>query len=191
MLWPKLVCFAFVSLAFGQLEHVAADKTIAACPTNFTRVADKCLLIDDSWKNFYESDRHCRSINAGLLSLKNQTELNAINNWLAEVAPNQPEFWTSGNKLGEARNDYFWQSTGEQAVYLPWNTGQPTPASGDCLALLAHVSMSTGQVVMDPHRLTVKNCTQWAAHICQAPLQLFQTQLCLNTSAFFEAKIAV
>uniref|UniRef100_A0A6P4DW88 Uncharacterized protein LOC108037788 n=1 Tax=Drosophila rhopaloa TaxID=1041015 RepID=A0A6P4DW88_DRORH len=111
--------------------------------------------------------------------------------WLPVVAQYQLEFWTAGNKLGQVRDDYYWQSTGEQAFYLPWNTCQPTPASGDCLTLLANYNLTSEAFVMDPHRLTVKNCTQWAPHICQTPLQVFKTQLCLNTSAFFEAKIPV
>jgi len=189
MFWPKLVCFALVALAYGQLYQVAGEETILVCPTNFTQVADKCLLVDTKWRNFYESDRYCRSLNAGLLSIKNSIELNAINEWLPVIAPYQPEFWTAGNKLGETRGDYYWQSTGEQALYLPWQAGQPTAASGDCLTLLANVTMTTEEVFLSAHRLAVKNCTQWAPLICQVPLQYFKTQLCLNTSAFFEAKI--
>nr|XP_017024988.1 perlucin-like protein [Drosophila kikkawai] len=190
---PKIVCFALLSLALGQLYQAASTETVSVCPTNFTRVADKCLLADNSWKNWYDSDRHCRSLNAGLLSIKNQTELKAIQEWLPVVWPYGTEFWTAGNKFGETKTliDYYWQSTGEQALYLPWNQGQPTPASGDCLVLYASVSMSTGQMVMDKHLLTVKNCTQWAGHICQAPLQQFTTQLCLNPSAVYEAKVPV
>ncbi|XP_017014971.2 C-type lectin 37Da-like [Drosophila takahashii] len=191
MLWPKLVCFALVALAFGQLYQVASEESIAVCPTNFTQLADKCYLLDDSWKNFYESDRHCRSLNAGLLSIKNAIELKALNDWLPVVAPYQPEYWTSGNKLGQTGNDYYWQSTGEQALFLPWATGQPTPASGDCLSFLASVSMTPEGTTLSAHRLSVRNCTKWAAHICEAPLQYFKTQLCLNTTAFFEAKVPV
>ncbi|XP_020818208.1 perlucin-like protein [Drosophila serrata] len=193
MLWPKIVCFALLGLAFGQLHQVVSTETVSVCPTNFSRVADKCLLADNSWKNWYESDRHCRSLNAGLLSIKNQTELKAIQEWLPVAEPYQLEFWTAGNKLGEVKTliDYYWQSTGEQARYLPWNQGQPTPASGDCLTLYANYSMETGEFVMEKHLLTVKNCTQWAPHICQAPLQQFTTQLCLNPSAVYEAKVPV
>ncbi|XP_017044807.1 ladderlectin-like [Drosophila ficusphila] len=191
MLWPKLVCFALVCLAFGQLDQVASQDTISVCPTNFTPVGEKCLLVDTKWKNFYESDRHCRSLNAGLLSIENSTVLTVINDWLPIIAPYQPEFWTAGNKLGESRNNYFWESTGVEATYLPWNVGQPTPASGDCLTLEANVTMTPEEAFLSAHRLSVKNCTQWAPHICQAPLQFFRTQLCLNTSAFFEAKIPV
>ncbi|XP_017077565.1 uncharacterized protein LOC108112254 [Drosophila eugracilis] len=192
MLWPKFVCFALVGLAFGQLYQVASEETISICPENFTQVADKCLLVDNKWKNFYESDRHCRSLNAELLSIKNVIELNAINEWLPSIAPYQPEFWTGGNKLGVTRSyEYYWQSTGELATYLPWKEGQPTPASGDCLKLLANVTMTPEEAILSEHRLTVANCTQWAGHICQTPLQVFKTQLCLNTSAFFEARIPV
>ncbi|XP_017014972.2 C-type lectin 37Da-like [Drosophila takahashii] len=191
MLWPKLVCFALVALAFGQLYQVASEESIAVCPTNFTQVADKCYLLDDRYMNFYESDRHCRSVNAGLLSIKNPIELKALNDWLPVVAPYQTEYWTSGNKLGQTRNDYFWQSTGEQALYLPWNDDQPTPASGDCLNFLAWVHLDPEGAYMGDHRLSVKNCSQWAIPICEAPLQYFKTQLCLNTTAFFEAKVPV
>ncbi|EDX07634.1 C-type lectin 37Da [Drosophila simulans] len=186
----KLVCIALVSLVFGQVYLVASEDTIAVCPTNFTQVADKCLLVDGSWKNFYESDRHCRSLNAGLLSISNPTEFNVINEWLPIIAPYQPEFWTSGNKLG-GTSDYYWQSTGEKALYLPWSAGQPTATAGDCLTLMANVTMTPEEAILSVHRLTVKPCTQWAPHICQAPLQIFKTQLCLNTTAFFEAKIPV
>ncbi|XP_017087020.2 C-type mannose receptor 2-like [Drosophila bipectinata] len=182
----KLVCFALVILAFCQPYQGASEETFSSCPINFTRVADKCLLADSSWKNWYESDRHCRSINAGLLSIKNQTELKAINEWLPVSAPYQMEFWTAGNKLGQvsALIDYFWQSTGDRALYLPWAVGQPTPASGDCLTLLANYSMST-----EDHRLMVRNCTQWAPHICQTDLVQFKTQLCLNPYAFHEVQV--
>ncbi|XP_017044806.1 ladderlectin-like [Drosophila ficusphila] len=191
MLWPKLVCFALVGLAFGQLDQVASEEIISSCPTNFTQVGEKCLLVDTKWKTFYESDRHCRSLNAGLLSIENPTVLNAINDWLPIDFPLQTEFWTAGNKLGETRGNYFWQSTGVEATYLPWKEGQPTPASGDCLSLLATVNMTAEGTTLSAHRLSVKNCTQWAGHICQAPLQVFKTQLCLNPGSFFEAKIPV
>ncbi|EDV55038.1 C-type lectin 37Da [Drosophila erecta] len=190
MLSSKLVCFALASLAFGQLNIVASEETIAVCPTNFVQVAGKCLLLDGKWKNFYESDRHCQSLNAGLLSIDNPTELNAINKWLPIVAPHTPELWTSGNKLGGTA-DYYWQSIGQKAAYLPWRVGQPTPTTGDCLTLLANVTMTAEETIMSEHRLAVKACTQWAPHICQAPVQIFKTQLCLNTNAFFEAKVPV
>ncbi|EDV36148.1 uncharacterized protein Dana_GF12101 [Drosophila ananassae] len=193
MLWPKLVCFSLVSLALCQVYQVASQETSTACPVNFTRVADKCLLADSSWKNWYESDRHCRSINAGLLSIKDQTELKAINDWLPVAAPYQLEFWTAGNKLGQVSTivDYFWQSTGDMARYLPWAQGQPTPANGDCLTLLANYSTATGELVVEDHRLAVKNCTQWAPHICQIEPVQYKTQLCLNPDAFHEVQVPV
>nr|NP_001261072.4 uncharacterized protein Dmel_CG14499 [Drosophila melanogaster]AGB93604.4 uncharacterized protein Dmel_CG14499 [Drosophila melanogaster] len=188
MLSTKLVCFALASLALGQLYLVASEETVAVCPTNFTQVAGKCLLFDNSWKNFYESDRHCQSLNAGLLSFSNKMEFTAINEWLTTVVPQSPELWTSGNKLGGSE-DYYWQSTGKKAFYLPWQAGQPTPITGDCLTLLANVTMTAEGTTMSEHRLSVRGCTKWAPHVCQAPLQIFKTQLCLNTTAFFEAKV--
>ncbi|XP_043642646.1 C-type lectin 37Da-like [Drosophila teissieri] len=188
MLSSKLVCFALASLVFGHIYLAASEETIAVCPTDFVQVAGKCLLLDNKWKNFYESDRHCQSLNAGLLSIGNQVELNAINEWLPTVAPYSPELWTSGNKLGGTA-DYYWQSTGQKALYLPWKVGQPIATAGDCLTLLANVTMTAEGTTMSEHLLAVKTCISWAPHICQAPLQIFKTQLCLNTTAFFEAKV--
>ncbi|KAH8272840.1 hypothetical protein KR018_003304 [Drosophila ironensis] len=191
MISSKLLCFALATLAFSQLYQAASEETFSACPANFTLVADKCLLLDDSWKNWFQSDRHCRTLNAGLLSIKNQAEMKAINEWLPQVAPYVLEIWTAGNKLGETSTlvDYFWQSTGVQALYLPWATGEPTHTKGDCLLLYASVDMSSGSVVIGQHRLAVKNCTQWGAHICQTDPIQYKTQLCLNPEAIQEVKV--
>ncbi|XP_032307130.1 lithostathine-2-like [Drosophila ananassae] len=195
MLWPKLVCFVVVSFALCQPYQALPiyQETLSACPVNFTRLADKCLLVDTSWLNWYEADRHCHSINAGLLSIENETDLKAINDWLPVVAPNLLEFWTSGNKLNHPSKklDYFWQSTGDKALYLPWADGEPTSDRGDCLALYANYIVSLGELVMEDHRLNVKDCTQWAPHICQTEPVQFQTHLCLNPDAFHEVQVPV
>ncbi|XP_043642648.1 C-type lectin 37Da-like [Drosophila teissieri] len=187
MLSSKLFCFALVSLVFGHIYLAASEETIAVCPPDFVQVAGKCLFVDIFNKRFYDADRHCQSLNAGLLSIKNKREFDAINEWLSTVTPQSKEFWTSGNKLGGTEN-YYWQSTGMKAIYIPWNVGQPIATAGDCLAL-ANVTTTAEATTTGVYRLSVKPCTSWAPLICQAPLQIFKTQLCLNTTAFFEAKV--
>ncbi|EDW91672.1 C-type lectin domain family 2 member L [Drosophila yakuba] len=188
MLSSKLFCFALATLAFGHIYLVASEETISVCPTDFVQVAGKCLHLYKSPKNFYYSDRYCHTRNAGLLSIRNKKEFDAINEWLPTVAPNSPEFWTSGNKLGGIE-DFYWQSIGIKAFYLPWNVGQPIATAGDCLTLLANVTTTAEGTIMGEHRLSVTSCISYAPLICQAPPQIFKTQLCLNTTAFFEAKV--
>ncbi|XP_022218373.2 C-type lectin BfL-1-like [Drosophila obscura] len=191
MLWPKIVSFALVSLCLARVHLAANQESTTSCPTSFSRVGDKCLLVEGSWKNWFEGDRYCRTLNASMLSIRNLTEFNLINSFLPEFASSELELWTSGNSLGNAQTNYFWQSTGKEATYLPWATGQPKKASGDCLSLTANFSMETGEVVLEPHRLTVRNCTLWGAVICETKLTHYKTELCLNPNAFYEAQIPV
>ncbi|XP_017146612.1 lithostathine-2 [Drosophila miranda] len=192
MLWPKIVSFALVSLCLARVHQAANQDSSARCPTGFSRVADKCLLVGASWKNWFEGDRYCRTLNASLLSIRNQTEFNLINSYLPEFAAYELELWTSGNSLGDPQANYFWQSTGKEATYLPWATGEPKRASGDCLSLTANFTMEAGgEVVLGEHRLTVRNCTLWGTVICETQLTQYRTELCLNPNAFYEAQIPV
>ncbi|XP_068146290.1 C-type lectin 37Db-like [Drosophila tropicalis] len=190
MLWSRVVCFALVSLALAHLQTALQEEAFSACPANFTQVGEKCLMVDSMWKTWYEADRNCRSLNAGLVSVENSVQLKLIQDWLPIAAQYTLEFWTSGNSLGSP-GKYFWQNTGSSALYLPWATDQPQTNAGDCLTLYANYSMATGEFVMDVHRLRVNNCTLWAKSICETQPKAYKTLVCLNSSAFYEAQIPV
>lgn len=196
MLWHKLIGFAVLCLALTQLHLVSSDVAAAAassnystagCAKNFSRVGDKCLLAVNSWYNWYEADRHCRQLGGGLLSLQNQTQLQQINTWLNATASFTAEFWTSGNMLGQ-KADYYWQSTGERASYLPWSTGQPQIYAGDCLVLYANNYTNWG---VNNFRLTVKTCTNWSAHICEQKPQNYTSRICLTPGTYETAQILI
>ncbi|XP_034650796.1 lithostathine-2-like [Drosophila subobscura] len=191
MLWPTIVSFALVSLCLARVYQATNQESFTSCPSSFSQVGDKCLLVGGGWKNWFEGDRYCRTLNAGMLSIRNQTEFSLLNSFLPEFAAYELELWTSGNSLGDAQTNYFWQSTGKEATYLPWATGEPKKPNGECLSLTANFSMETGEVVLGEHRLTVRNCTLWGTVICETQVTQFKTELCLNPNAFHEAQIPV
>lgn len=189
MLWHKLIAFAVLCLTLTQLQSAASSNSTstAGCAKNFSRVGDKCLLAVNSWYNWFEADRHCRQLGGGLLSLQNQTQLQQINTWLNTTASFTAEFWTSGNTLGQ-KGDYYWQSTGERANYLPWSTGQPQIYAGDCLVLYANNYTNWG---VTDFRLTVKTCTNWSAHVCEQKPQNYTERICLKPGSYESAQILI
>ncbi|XP_064542955.1 C-type lectin 37Db-like [Drosophila montana] len=186
MLWHQLIACTILALALTQL-HCASSQTAASkCSKNFTQVGDQCLLAVNSWFSWYEADRYCHTKGAGLLSLKNDTQLQLINKWLNTSLANQLELWTSGNSLGQ-KGVYFWQNTGEQSRYLPWATGQPRTTDGDCLMLTGTYSgLSIGN-----YRLSIRNCSTWAVSVCEQQAQNLTTRICLKPEAFQEAQVVV
>ncbi|KAM8711231.1 hypothetical protein ACLKA7_000381 [Drosophila subpalustris] len=189
MLWHKLIGLAILSLVLTQLGSVQSDVPPSVCRNNFSSVAGKCLLANISSNNWFEADRHCRSLGAGLLSLKNQTQLQQVENWLREKAPWVGDFWTSGNTLGGQKGSYYWQSTGELARYLPWLPNQPQTANGDCLMLLANNYNSNG--LLD-YGLAIRNCTYiFSPHICEQKQQKYNSRICLKPGSYEDAQVLV
>lgn len=160
MLRHQLIVFVALSIVLLQLHQVNSDN---GCNTNFSQVAGKCLLTTLNLYNWREADRHCSSLNAGLLSLENESQLQEISQWLNVTEPWIYEFWTSGNSLGH-KGSYYWQSTGEQAKFLPWSAGQPQPANGDCLTLYANDHNLFG---FFNYRLSVRDCSATAPLVCE------------------------
>lgn len=164
MLWHQLIGLAILSLALTQIEFThSAAVTVPSCGKNFKLIGDKCLLAFTSYGlSWYEADRYCQSMGAGLVSLQNQTELELLNQFLIHTMVFRLDHWTSGNKLQNMKKYYYyWQNTGEVAQYLPWAKDQPKPNSGDCLSLL-----TTGSFVPD-YKLTVQNCTKLLGTVCE------------------------
>lgn len=189
MLWHKLIGFAVLCLALTQLQSVSSDAASSSegCTKNFTRVGDKCLLVVNHWNTWYEADRSCRQLGGGLLSLQNQTQLTQINQWLNATASFTAEFWTSGNMLGQ-KGDYYWQSTGEAARYLPWSSGQPQVYAGDCLVLYANNYTNWG---VSDFRLTVKPCTSWVAQVCEQKPANYTSRICLQPGTYETTQILI
>ncbi|XP_034478828.1 C-type lectin 37Da-like [Drosophila innubila] len=185
MLWHKLIGFAILSLVLTQLELVQSDVPASGCRNNFSLAAGKCLLVTNSYYNWYEADRHCRSLGAGLLSIQNQTQLQQIEQWIAVKAPWVLDFWTSGNSLGQT-GAYYWQSTGELARYLPWSPSQPQTKNGDCLVLESNKYSTAGY---SDFRLSNKNCTHFGPHICEQQQQKYNTRICLKPGSYENAQV--
>ncbi|KAL7736060.1 hypothetical protein ACLKA6_003798 [Drosophila palustris] len=158
MLWHKLIGLAVLSLVLTQLEFVKSDIPASGCRSNFSSVAGKCLMFTRYYYNWFEADRHCRSMGAELLSVQNQTQLEQIGKWLRKETHSFREFWTSGNSLGGQKGTYYWQSTGELVPYLPWSN-QPQPAKGDCLMLDSNYSYE--------FLMSITNCTNYMPLICE------------------------
>lgn len=185
MLWHQLVALAILGLALTQLQFThSADVTVSTCAKNFTLVGDKCLLAGNQWYSWYEADRYCHTLGAGLVSLQNQTQLQLLNNWLKNTTSFTLEYWSSGNSFGQ-KGIYYWQNTGEQARYLPWATGQPQTALGDCLSLYASVYN------VSDYKLSIKNCTSWSSPICEQKPQKVSSRICLKTTAYETAQVLV
>ncbi|XP_023178230.2 C-type lectin 37Da-like [Drosophila hydei] len=182
MLWHQLITVAIVALACTQL-HMASSQTagVNSCPKNFTLVGEKCLQSVARWYNWFEADRNCRSIGAGLLSLNNSLELYLLANWLNIDLPYTLELWTSGNLLGSS-SIYYWQNTGQQARYLPWAKGQPKPSNGDCLMLAGTANQGT----VANYSLEVRNCANWAISVCELlpAKNVTTTRICLKPDAY-------
>ncbi|XP_034478827.1 C-type lectin 37Db-like [Drosophila innubila] len=181
MLWHKFIGFAILSLVLSQLEFVQSDVVASGCKGNFSPVADKCLIAVSNYSTWYDADRHCRSLGAGLLSLQNQTQLLQITEWLNIRMPNTLELWTSGNTLGAKEGTYYWQSTGEEALYLPWSAGPPEPSSGDCLTLYVNGLNNWGSF---NYSLGVRTCNTLAALVCEQEVQKYPSGICLKTEAY-------
>ncbi|XP_030554739.1 C-type lectin 37Da-like [Drosophila novamexicana] len=184
MLCHQLAAFTILSLALIKLHLVvvSSQSVAASCDTEFTQVGDKCVLHESNAQNWFEAYRNCRSKGARLLTLDNDSQLEQINNWLNEY---RSDVWTSGNNLSN-KGAYYWQSTGKLASYLPWSTGQPQAANGDCLLLLADHSL----LVLD-YRLAVENCSTLAPYICEQEPRAFETRVCLKPTAFDTAQVVV
>lgn len=165
MLWHHLIGLVILSLALlTQLQDTqSAAVTVPSCGKGFKLIGDKCLLAFTSYgQSWYEADRYCQSMGAGLVSLHNQTQLELLNQFLVKTMVFHLEHWTSGNKLQTMRKwDYYWQNTGEKASFLPWATDQPKPKSGDCLSLL------TNGTFVPNYKLTVQNCTKLLGTVCE------------------------
>ncbi|KAM8711232.1 hypothetical protein ACLKA7_000382 [Drosophila subpalustris] len=185
MLWHKLIGLAILSLVLTQLGLAQSDVAASGCRSNFSAVAGKCLYAHKNWLNWYEGDRLCRSLGAELLSLQNQTQLQQIEKWLNTTLPFVLDVWTSGNSLGQ-KGAYFWQGSGEQAKYLPWKTGQPQPAEGDCLTLQATKLANTGY---SDYGLMVRQCSFWASLVCEQQSQKFETRICLKPGSYESAQV--
>ncbi|KAL7736056.1 hypothetical protein ACLKA6_003794 [Drosophila palustris] len=180
MLWHKLIVFAVLSLVSVH-SQASGDN----CAKDFTKVGDKCLLASNKWYSWYEADRYCHSLGAGLLSLQSQAELLQIENWLSVSVPFRlAEFWTSGNQMGK-KGAYYWQSTGELARFLPWSTGEPSATAGDCLALYPkNYNTSFGY---SDFRLIVRSCTYPSPLVCEQKPQKYEqttTRICLNPGTY-------
>ncbi|XP_060655941.1 C-type lectin 37Db-like [Drosophila nasuta] len=186
MLWPKLIGFAVLSLLLAQLQFIPSDAAVSGCSDNFTQVAGKCLFAANYWYNWYQAERHCRSLGAGLFNLQNQTQLQQISDWLNATLPYTIEFWTSGNKLGQYVANYYWQNTGEQAHYLPWANGQPLAASGDCVTLFANYTYYEGIL---GYNLVVRNCTHPSPHVCEKQTQITDNRICLKTGSYENVQV--
>ncbi|XP_001987755.2 uncharacterized protein LOC6560367 [Drosophila grimshawi] len=186
MSWKQIIGFAILGLTLAQLHSVNSQADVTTCKSPFALVGDKCLLFSNKWLNWYEADRQCRSQSAQLLSVQNVSQLQAINNWMNITNPYTIEFWTSGNKFGNTQNLYFWESTGQQAKYLPWAKGQPQPKEGDCLMLF---SPTYGGVVSSDYLLSVRDCAAWATIVCeQVPTNSVQ-RVCLMPNSFEMAQV--
>ncbi|ALC42281.1 CG14500 [Drosophila busckii] len=179
MLWQKLIICVVLCLGLSLAQSNNDNST--SCAQHFSLVGDKCVLIIDRWNSWYEADRACRALGAGLLSLQNQQQKQQLEKWLNATAPYTTEFWTSGNCLGK-QGEYWWQSTGQQARYLPWASKEPLKNAGDCISLFSNTTLQ-GQKV-DELRLKMKDCTTWAACICEQTPQKFDTRICLKPAAF-------
>lgn len=120
LFWQRAVSIVIVCLSLALVPYVGGDQNATGfnCPSNYTKVGNKCLQIVNGEINWYQAERACHSMGANLISLKNSEELDQLNNWLNIVAPLALSFWSSGNSLGQ-EGHYFWQSTGKQAQYLP------------------------------------------------------------------------
>jgi len=194
MLWHKLIGLAILSLALTQLEFVQSDVSASGCRTNYTLVEGKCVQAFNYWLNWFEADRYCRSLGAGLLSLQNQTQYQKISQWINTTLPYTLYVWTSGNSLGQ-KGTYFWQSTGEQARYLSWSNGGPRPAEGDCLTLSANNVTNW----FSDYRLNINTCSFWAPIICEHKPQSNNTinnhnttsRICLKPGSYETAQVLV
>lgn len=185
MFWRPLIALAILSVVLSQLQFThSADVTNSGCPKNFTLVGDKCLFANNNWNSWYQADRFCQSLGAGLVSLENKTQLQLLNQWLNSTTSFPLDYWTSGNSFDQ-KETYYWQSTGELARYLPWATGQPKPANGNCIALHA------GQVYVFDYTLTIMDCIKWASPICEKKPQQFSSRLCLKSTAYETAEVLV
>jgi len=80
MLWHKLIGLAILSVVLTQLKLVQSDVATSGCKNNFTLVAGKCLYAFNRPLNWYQADRHCQSLGAGLLSLQNRAQHQQIEN---------------------------------------------------------------------------------------------------------------
>ncbi|KAM8711230.1 hypothetical protein ACLKA7_000380 [Drosophila subpalustris] len=186
MLWHKLIGLAILSLVLTQLGSVQSDVAASGCRNSFSPVAGKCLLANNSYYNWFEADRNCRSVGAELLSLKNETQLRQITEWLNYIMPWTLELWTSGNSLGGKQNSYYWQNSGEEARYLPWARDQPKPADGECLTLNMSEFNSWGSF---NYSLTVRNCSSIAPFVCEQEVQKFTTRICLKSDSYENAQV--
>ncbi|EDW02627.1 GH19780 [Drosophila grimshawi] len=183
MLGHQLVSFVVLSLALTRLQFVSCEIPAAdQCDPGFNLVGDKCLKILSKTLNWYDADRDCHSLGAGLLSLQNEEQLLHISKWINRNV----EVWTSGNSLGN-QGVYYWQSTGQVAQYLPWATGEPQKTNGNCLTL----SYNSGSVTPD-FRLKVKSCNYEVWHICEKLTQSghnLETRVCLKSNAYEMAQV--
>lgn len=179
LLCYKLIGFAILSLALTQLEFIQADDS--GCMNNFSPVGDKCLMLLNTYNTWYVADRHCRSLGAELLSFQNETQLQQIDKWMEIGAPQINEFWTSGNCLGDKGN-FYWQSTGEWAKYLPWSTSRPQINIGDCLI----VNLSKSTIVGYP-AVSIMSCINHNTFICEQEPQKYNTRICLKSGSYENA----
>jgi len=157
MLCHKVIGLAILSLV---LSDVSASS---GCKDNFTAVAGKCLFASRQYLNWYDAERYCRTLGAGLLSLQNASQLNPIENYVNDELMFIRDVWTSGNSLGH-NGEYFWQSTGEQADYLPWSMDQPRTNDGDCLIFNDNHFNSWNEY---KYRLNVGDCNAIKAFVCE------------------------
>ncbi|XP_062131423.1 uncharacterized protein LOC133842377 [Drosophila sulfurigaster albostrigata] len=189
MLWHKLIAFAVLSLVLCQLHQVTSDDANPGCRTNFSRVGDKCLLIVEERDGWYEADRNCRALGAGLLSLQNPIQLLELNQWLNNSGqPFAKDYWTSGNNLGNQYRTFFWQSTGKEATYIPWAAGQPIHID-NCLLI------ESSEIFNANYRLSVTLCSMVISSVCEhAPLNYTLsnvTRICLKPDSFETVQVLV
>ncbi|XP_030081025.1 uncharacterized protein LOC115483390 [Drosophila hydei] len=90
------------------------------------------------------------------------------------MAPYTMEFWTSGNNYGNA-TQFYWQSTGLLANYLPWADGSPNLNDGNCLTLYAATYANWG---VANYRLVVRDYDYSCAHICEQQPQKKEKHKC-------------
>uniref|UniRef100_A0A1A9Z5C4 C-type lectin domain-containing protein n=1 Tax=Glossina pallidipes TaxID=7398 RepID=A0A1A9Z5C4_GLOPL len=66
----------------------------------------------------------CHTMNGYLTSIENESEMNAITEYLKTNLLNAPPWWVPGNDLASEGN-YVWANTGTPMNYSPWTDGQP------------------------------------------------------------------
>ncbi|ALC39219.1 maker472 [Drosophila busckii] len=139
------------------------------CPSDFTKVGEKCYKVFLEKVNWFEADRRCRAMHSSLMIFDDENDRESSTNYLKDMGISFADYYNGGAWIGIncfGNNRQFVASHDGSAIpFEKWIPGEPNNDKGneECVAYSD----------VKGYGLNDHSCTKVHQYVCQTRFKFY------------------